>query len=324
MNIFGVLARERRLLALCAASALLHIAVLFIGRAAPRERPEPAAPRLSVRLAGPPAPAAAAPPPSPSPLARPAPSAAAPGALATASTPAVSAAATSGEGWSAVPDNDDSAAQHVPGHQAVQLPPSALLAYAVTSSAPGQVPAAAGAAQLEWRVTQADYQMSMQGVTGSLGSRGQLTDAGFAPIEARETSGGADTVTGFDWAKSQVRFERGAAGLPADGQDRASVLMLLAGIGLAEPMQVKDTLEFFVAGSGAAGTVRFQVVGPEDLDTRIGTIASVHLMQLVRPGQARLDVWLAPAHSWYPVQLRVSAPDGSVSTQSITSITPLR
>ncbi|WLI91488.1 DUF3108 domain-containing protein [Massilia sp. R2A-15] len=317
MKIFGLIAREKRLLALCAASALLHAAVLLFGRV--DLRGSPAAPAaLSVRLQ-------AAPAPSP-----PAPHAPPPPIRSTGSAPApitpAPAAAPSAAGWSAVPDNDDSAAQHVPGRQAVQLPPSALLAYAVTRSAPGQAPAAAGAAQLEWRVTQSDYQMSMQGVTGTLQSRGQLTDAGFAPLEAREISGsgGTDAVTAFDWAKSQVRFARGAGNLAGDGQDRASVLMLLSGIGLAEPMQVKDVMEFFVAGSGAAGTVRFQVVGPENLDTPLGEIASVHLMQLVQPGQARLDVWLAPGHSWYPVQLRVSAPDGSASTQSITSITPLR
>lgn len=311
MKIFGIIARERRLLALCAASALLHAAVLLFGRVDPHGRPAPA-PALAVRLQAPPAPAPAAPAPPLPPVhsAR----AAAPSAT------AAPVAAPPAAGWSAVSDNADSAAQHIPGHQAVQLPPSVQLAYAVTRSAPGQAPAAAEAAQLEWRVTQSDYSMSMQGVTGALESRGQLTDAGFAPLEARE----AGQATQFDWAKSRVRFKNGEGVLPSDGQDRASVLMLLAGIGLAEPMQLKDVMEFYVAGSGAAGTVRFQVVGPEDLDTPMGVIASVHLMQLVRPGQARLDVWLAPAHSWYPVQLRVSAPDGSVSTQSITSITPLR
>lgn len=311
MKIFGIIARERRLLALCAASALLHAAVLLFGRVDLRGRPEPAQ-ALAVRLQAPPARAPAAPeaPPAPVQSAR----AAAPSAK------EAPVAAPPPAGWSAVPDNTDNVAQHIPGHQAVQLPPSAQLAYAVTRSAPGQAPEPAGAAQLEWRVTQSDYRMSMQGVTGALESRGQLTDAGFAPLEAREAS----QVTQFDWAKSQVRFKNGEGVLPSDGQDRASVLMLLAGIGLAEPMQLKDVMEFYVAGSGAAGTVRFQVVGPEDLDTPMGAIASVHLMQLVRPGQARLDVWLAPAHSWYPVQLRVSAPDGSVSTQSIVSITPLR
>lgn len=317
MKIFGIIARERRLLALCAASALVHAALLLFGRADLRGHPEPT-PALSVRLQRLPVPVPAT-PPTPSPLVQS--TSAAPAPAATAAAPV---AAPSAAGWSPAPVSDDSAAQHVPGHQAVQLPPSVQLAYAVTRSAPGQAPTPAGAAQLEWRVTQSDYRMSMQGVTGTLHSLGQLTDAGFAPLEARETGGGADLVTGFDWAKARVRFQNGEAILPSDGQDRASVLMLLAGIGLAEPVQMKDVMEFFVAGSGAAGTVRFQVVGPEDLDTPIGAITSVHLMQLVQPGQARLDVWLAPAHSWYPVQLRVSAPDGSVSTQSIVSITPLR
>ena len=96
--------------------------------------------------------------------------------------------------------------------------------------------------------------------------------------------------------------------------------MQLAGIGLAEPDQVKDVLEFYVGAGDDAGVVRFQVVGPEEIDSALGKLASVHLVQLAAPGQPRLEVWLAPGRHWLPVQLRVTAPDGSALTQLVTAI----
>lgn len=323
MNILTVLAREKRLLLLCAASALLHLAVFAsLGRGVPRAEPREPSPRLAVRIgplagAGQPdrTPAAADKPverPVTAPAAPPKPGIALDGALPKPAQAAPSAA------WSGVPDGEQDAGRHQPGRQAVSVPPAAVLTYAVTSGA-----TAAGSAQLDWKVTPFGYTLSLDGIIGTLRSRGEMTDAGFSPMEAQEVQGdGAQAATRFDWAHSQISFS-GAAGartITIDAQDRASMLMLLAGIGLADPSQIRDVIELYVATSAGAGTVRFQVVGPEDLSTAMGAMASVHLTQLVQPGQARLDVWLAPERSWYPVQLRVTQADGSERTQQITSI----
>lgn len=329
MRILTVFAREKRLLLLCGASALLHLAVIAsLGREWLRTEQQDPSPRLAVRIG----PLARAKQPARDAAISPAPVATA-AATPAADTPARridnAAAATAPAAalapWSGVPDGDDDAGRHKPGRQAVRVPPAATLTYAVTATAPGKEPAAAGSAQLDWKVTAFGYAMAMDGVTGSLRSRGEMTDGGFSPLEAQEMQGdGAQAATRFDWAHSEISFSRGAykRALTIDTQDRASVLMLLAGIGLADPSQIRDVIELYVAGSGAAGAVRFQVVGPEDLSTAMGAVNSIHLMQLVEPGQTRLDVWLAPDHSWYPVQLRVSAPDGSARTQQVTAIAP--
>lgn len=100
------------------------------------------------------------------------------------------------------------------------------------------------------------------------------------------------------------------------------MLMRLAGMGLAGAVQLNGIVELLVAGSDGVAVVRFQHVGEDDIDSVLGKLATVHLAQVTPPGRSRLDVWLAPAHSWFPVQLRVTAPDGSASTQTVTSITP--
>ena len=34
---------------------------------------------------------------------------------------------------------------------------------------------------------------------------------------------------------------------------------------------------------------------------------------------ARLEVWLAPDYSWYPVRLKVTAADGASATQTVSA-----
>jgi hypothetical protein len=49
-----------------------------------------------------------------------------------------------------------------------------------------------------------------------------------------------------------------------------------------------------------------------------------HLTRAPLPGSynSRLDVWLAPAHNWYPVQLRSTESSGAVTTQTVRKIVP--
>lgn len=335
--------RHRRLLALCALSAALHVlAIGWLARSAPRPRrpsPQPS-PQLSIHLSAMSAPASqpsaqdaprasggATAPPSP-----PMPVAAARTPATSTSTAAVAQGSATGanplvvttpvRGWDIVPEGDDSAATHRPGYQVVQTPPDAVLSYAIMHDVPGQPAVPAGAGRLEWHADDSGYRLTLQGVMGELESRGQMTDSGFAPIEASSRAGAQTTVAAFDWAASRVNFDGGNAGatVTSDGQDRASMLMRLAGMGLAGAVQLNGTVELLVASADGVAVVRFQRAGEEDIDSALGKLATVHLVQVTPPGRSRLDVWLAPSRSWYPVQLRVTAPDGSASTQTVTSI----
>lgn len=331
------LLRQQRLALLCASSALLHLAVLAWLAGAP-PRMQQAAARLTVQLSGmrqattTPAllPAASMPAtqsrPQPAPRRRTTAAAAAmdDATVAEVARPAPAPpAAVLSPGWDVSADSADSQAPHLPGFQAVQAPPPARLTYAVTTAAAGGAGVAGVDATLEWRLDEQGYRLSMTGVTGTFESHGQMSDNGFAPLAASgPAADGAIETVRFDWSAAQASFARSGAVLlvAADGQDRASMLMRLTGMGLAGAAQLAGTIELQVAGSAGLATVRFERIGDEEIiDTALGALATVHLAQLVAPGKPRLEVWLAPQTAWYPVRLKVTAADGSSATQTLTA-----
>lgn len=239
--------------------------------------------------------------------------------------PAPSAAASA----AAPPARGDSrgaAVQQMPGRYRVQTPPSVRLTYAVSRTRPGRAPSNEGEAQLVWESSSGSgdgrYQLRLEGVLGLLESEGGGDDTGIAPIRASEhQDDGSDRIT---------RFDRAAGRIDADGvrssplylgsQDRASLLMQLAGMGLAAPEQMQGVIEMMVGGPDGAHRARFEVLGREPLATGAGSLQTLRLAELSEPGRRRLEIWLAPERGWLPVQLRVTEPDGSVANQVVTGI----
>lgn len=331
----------RRLLLLCAASALVHAMVLgALARSKPRElRALPAA-ALAVTLA--PAPASERPASAPADTATatapalvppvalserasgPHRANAAGAALLQAAPPAAGGAPppSSLPGWD-VGAGSDTSGPHQPGFQAVQTPPSARLDYAVNLQAAAEAPPSpAGSASLAWHSDDRGYRLALDGaasVLGELASNGQATDSGLAPLQARGADG---AVIDFDWSASRARYagSSDSVAISADAQDRASMLLRLSAIGLAAAGQFDAGIELQVAGSSGLATVRFENAGVEVIETALGPLHCIHLRQQTLPGQARLEVWLATERSWYPVQLRLVAADGSVRTQTVTRI----
>jgi hypothetical protein len=164
--------------------------------------------------------------------------------------------------------------------------------------------------------------LDLDGVLGRLHSEGQRGDSGVLPRRARDETDGAALVTEFDGRRARVLFRATGAEVPGhEGiQDRASLIMQLAGIGLANPDQIGGAIGVVVAGTADLRVVRFATLGLEDVVTGAGTLAAWHLAEQVAPGTARLDVWLAPARGWLPVQLRVVQPNGDSATQTLRTI----
>lgn len=333
--------RHRRLLALCACSAALHLALLewFAGQDAGAPAPLPAgAEELVLRLApAPPArastagvdpaaaaprPAAAATPPAPSthaaatPLAGPAAPAAAARSAAPAATP----------GALAAPEAELPAPPEppLPGRYRVRLPAPVLLSYTRTLERAGAAAVEQEPARLDWRTDGQHYSLRLDGVGGRLESEGQRGDAGLLP--RRAYAAGADwdgAALEFDHPGGRVRFAGGADGPALPGiQDRASMLLQLAGMGLAAPEQLEGIVTLVLAEPGQATLVRWQAIGEEEVATGIGRLATRHLAEVAAPGRPRLEVWLAPARDWLPVKLRLVGADGSVATQTLAAAEP--
>jgi len=345
------LRRHRRLLALCGLSALVHLALLdwFAGAGGAARAPAPATPApedLVLRLmpapaarraeagagtnaaaAQPPAPARAQAQPMPQPQLTPLPSttpAPAPVATAAAQAPAAAPVTASGQPLpQAAPDAGADAPVQMPGRYRVRMPDAVLLTYVQTrqTAFPG-APQRLPDAHLDWRSDGERYALTVDGVLGRLSSRGGSGDAGVRPRSAAEERDGRQSVTEF--ADGAVRFGDSGRSLPDSTgiQDRASLLMQLAGIGLGEPDQVQaqESVDVVVAGALEATVERFQVIGRETLATPLGAIEAWHLAQRAAPGRPRLEVWLAPGRGWLPVQLRLTGVDGAAATQTVSAI----
>jgi hypothetical protein len=330
MKIAVHLARHRRLVALGGLSLLLHVLAFALLDALVAPPPAQVGTPIALRLARAAAPAASLPPTAAahseagtssasSNAAAPAP------AQPRAQLPAMQPLLPASDKAARAPSSDAApgiAPLQMPGRYRVRLPPSATLAYTVTRTSPGRPPAAGEPAQLIWELQGGSYRLRLDGVLGQLASEGGEDDAGLAPAQAQEAGpAGGVQLTRFNRTQGRIEHGVNASDALAEGsQDRASVLLQLAGIGLADPDQMQDTVDVVVAGSGGARIVRWQVLGREEIATPAGVLQTVHLAQLAPAGESRVEAWLAPAHGWLPVQLRVTQPDGSVANQLVTRI----
>jgi len=180
-----------------------------------------------------------------------------------------------------------------------------------------------GNAHLAWETDGSSYRLELEGILGDFVSEGGLDDAGISPRTARERVGTGQATTVFDRARGQIvdGITGRSAQLVPGSQDDASVLLQLSGIGQADPDQLRSRLAFWIGGVNGARMVYFDTAGPERLDTAIGTLDTVRLVRLTDDGAPQLEVWLAPAKAWLPVQLRLTGPDGTVRTQTVCAQT---
>jgi hypothetical protein len=322
-RISALLARHRRLLALGLLSLLLHLlALAWIERRLALPPPSAGGTALAVRLAHVVAPKAlkapaqpeAAPAPSPEPrddpplLAR-----SAPTSVARAEAPSEVVADVAPD---ALPGQQGVAFRsRMPARYRVTPPPSVRLRYTVTG---------ADDAALTWRSDGNRYDLQMDGILGQRSSSGTIDDAGVAPEQSTEEFGAGSVTTRFDRAAGTVQagLDARAQPLAQGSQDGASLLAQLAGMGLADPSQIREVLEFWVAGTNGARIERYRVLGPERIATGAGEMETVRLARIGEAGERRLEIWLAPTLSWMPVQLRTQEPDGAARTQTLAAIGP--
>jgi hypothetical protein len=191
-----------------------------------------------------------------------------------------------------------------------------------------------GDALLSWRVTPSGYRVQVQAGIRivfahvnllTLTSEGAVGDEGFVPTLMTETRRGrAMTATHFNRQDGTLTFSASAAKYPLvpGAQDKASVPLQLTAIARGDPKQLSGNIDILVGEDRDASVFTFMVAGQEQIDTRLGRIATWHLVRPPKPGSynSRLELWLAPGYGWYPVQIRNVEASGAVTTQTVNNI----
>ncbi|MDC8760715.1 DUF3108 domain-containing protein, partial [Janthinobacterium fluminis] len=192
-----------------------------------------------------------------------------------------------------------------------------------------------GVAAMSWRRDGPRYKMTVEAGLSVLvarinllvlSSEGEVDDYGIAPVRATEKrKGRAQTATHFNRAEGRITFSASERSYPllAGTQDKATLPFQLAGIGRSDVNQLAGDIDVFVGEDKEANIFRFVLVGEEEVDTKLGRLVTMHLSRPPKPGtySSRLDIWLAPARNWYPVQIRNTESNGAVTTQTVSSIT---
>jgi hypothetical protein len=226
------------------------------------------------------------------------------------------------------------AARAVPaaGQYRVDLPPSASITLDVArTDADGT--AWSGEAVMAWQLQGDRYRIKVEAGVSMLVARinlvvleseGKIGDSGFAPVTLTEKRRGrSPTTTQFSARDGRITFSSAppVALLPG-AQDKATLPLQLAAIARAGSAQFKAGIEVLVGEDRDASLYRFVVLGQELLDTRLGKLQTWHLSRPPRAGAygSRLDIWLAPGHGWYPVQIRNTEANGAVTTQTANKI----
>jgi hypothetical protein len=191
-----------------------------------------------------------------------------------------------------------------------------------------------GDALLSWTISPTGYKVRVEaGIRVvfahvnllTLTSEGKVGDEGFVPeLMTEKRRGRSLTATHFSRELGLLTFSASQAryGISPYAQDKASLPLQLTAIARADPRQLSGALEFQVAEDRSAAIYDFEVAGQEDIETRLGRIATWHLVRPPKPGSyhSRLELWLAPDHGWYPVQIRNTEANGAVTTQTVSNI----
>ena len=222
-----------------------------------------------------------------------------------------------------------------PAKYAVRAPESVRIEMALVRTKP-DTSQNYGVGSINWTVKDGKYDMSIEAgldlvITSfnlyKLTSEGRLDKFGITPdisTEARRTR--ASTATHFHHDDKTISFSASSNVVPMnDGaQDKASFLMQLASIGYADEKQfyAGKEIEMQVAEERDAALFHFLVLGKEEIDSKLGKISTWHLLRAPKPGSynSQLDIWLAPEFGWYPVQIRNTERNGTVTEQTATKV----
>lgn len=218
---------------------------------------------------------------------------------------------------------------------AVRPPPSGAIMMRIVRTENNRHPVN-GQGEIHWDFENGLYKMRVEAslnllITSlnlyTLRSEGKQDSYGIAPTLSTETRRSrSETATHFNQDERTVSFSASnkTSTVNQGVQDKASVMMQLAGIAYADPdkFQAGREIKLQVAEDRDVSNFVFVITGQEEIDTPMGKIMTWHVNRPPRPGSynSRLEIWLAPAYNWYPVQIRNTESNGAITTQTANKI----
>ena len=197
-----------------------------------------------------------------------------------------------------------------------EMPSRIAIAYRATSSV------ADGVADYTWKRTGNKYEVdsSLQAsgffvslVAGVLHqvSRGEITAIGLQPdnFMMRRGDGEGETAE-FLRGSNELRLTRGGKTrtlpLPAKIQDTQSFLFQLA-FDAPRLKSPEDRLEVLVTNARKVYRHQFRQLGEAIIQTRMGSVSTLHLRSDAADPEDAYEVWLAPEYHYLPVKLKFYA-----------------
>ena len=183
--------------------------------------------------------------------------------------------------------------------------------------------------ELLWQHDSVNYQMKLDISHMLLGSRiqtsvGQLGPQGLQPKRFGEKNK-QELAAHFEREKGQVVFSANSTpqALQVAAQDRLSLFAQLAALlaGSPELRQPGQQLSFQIVSSKSAELWSFQVADSELLNLPAGKLTALKVSRLpLQNHDQTADMWLAPAHGYLPVKVRIAQSNGDVFEQSLRKV----
>ncbi|MDP2238929.1 MAG: DUF3108 domain-containing protein [Burkholderiales bacterium] len=147
-------------------------------------------------------------------------------------------------------------------------------------------------------------------------STGKITASGLRPetfLMSRKRRGEIEAAKAdFHWDREQITLGRVPVQridqLPAGSQDMLSFIYQLA---LAPPSPGR--LRLPITNGASLEIYELEVLPEENLETALGTLKSLPIRQLRRPGEESIEIWLATEYRHLPVRIRFINREGEPS-----------
>lgn len=222
------------------------------------------------------------------------------------------------------------AAGNVVGPEALRIPGSVKLAFAVTGQQ-GASPMQGVFGDLVWLQDGSSYdaRLSLKFLFRTIRSQhstGRIGPTGIEPARFSESRKG-ELASHFLRDQGQIMFSNNAPSVPLlpGAQDRLSVVMQLGGMLAGDPGRYPagSRISIQTAGPRDAGVWVFNIEGEEQMSVPAGDYAVRKLTRSPRREfDDKIEIWLAPALGYLPVRMKQTQPNGDFADMQLRESLP--